>query len=60
MIGTCEVSVNQVYSFDDHSLQHMWMGLLNEGSTFKQRVRGYLKVSINVYGEEDNQVELKD
>ena len=38
----------------------MWLGLLNYGSTFKQRTRGNIKMSVNIYGEGDDQVELKD
>ena len=54
LIGTCELSVSQIYSFEEHSLQHMWIGLVNHGSTFKQRIRGFVKVSMNIYGEEDD------
>ena len=60
VIGVYHFSVSNIYFREDHCLQHQWIALSNPESQSFNEITGYLKVSISVIGENDDQVKLSD
>jgi hypothetical protein len=53
LIGSCQATLQQIYIQDQNSLLNIWMGLLNYKDSLNTKIRGYIKLSVNVYGEND-------
>lgn len=60
LIGSTSLSVPTIYRADDHCYLHKWLGLVNYKGGYQQHLRGFMKLSINIYGDGDDQVELKN
>ena len=60
LIGEFELDMSFIYFIKDHVLLHKWLALSNpHGEDFAQ-IAGYLKVSISVSCEGDEQVQIND
>lgn len=57
LIGNYEVDIQRIYSEKDHCIKHMWLALSNVEKDLNE-IMGYIKVSMSVTGESDDQVEL--
>jgi len=53
MIGCYDFDVTFVYFKDKHTIQHQWIAISNPESDDCSEITGYLKLSINVQGPDD-------
>lgn len=60
LIGSYDFDITFVYFKDKHTIQHQWIALNNPESDDFSEISGYLKLSINVQGPGDEQVQLDD
>lgn len=57
IIGSYELDFTTIYMMDNHVLSHKWLGLINPEKDFN-KITGYVKVSVNIVGEEEKQTQL--
>ena len=60
LIGYYEFDLSWLYSREDHALMHKWIIMSNPESDEFGEVTGYLKISITIAGEGDEQVPIVD
>lgn len=58
IIGVFDMDLMYIYGMNNHCLKHTWIALYNPNSKNFETVRGYLKISISVLHEEDENVDL--
>jgi hypothetical protein len=60
LIGYYEFDLSYIYLMKDHALMHKWIIMSNPESDDFGEVTGYLKISITIAGEGDEQVAIED
>ena len=58
IIGFYEFDLSYIYLMKDHAMLHKWIVMSNPESENFGEVTGYLKLSITICGEGDNQVNI--
>lgn len=60
VIGLYEFDLSHIYFKDKHVMEHQWVALSNPAGENFNEISGYLKVSISVTGQGDDQVPLTE
>lgn len=60
IIGYYEFDISYIYLMKDHSMLHKWIVLTNPESETFGEISGYLKLSITVAAEGDDQLPMTD
>jgi len=62
MIGMYEFSLENIYQQKDHALLHQWVAIIDTSplSNKKREITGYIKLSIQVTGDNDEILEITE
>lgn len=58
MIGTFSLSINKIYSMENHAMRYQTIGLNNPESEDFTDISGYVTISVQVIGPGDEAIEL--
>lgn len=59
LIGQFELDMGFIYSQKDHALLHRWLAFSNPNGEDYAKIQAYVKVSISVSCEGDNQIQIE-
>ena len=60
VIGKYEMDISYIYFKDKHAILNQWIGLSNPSAKNFNVISGYLKISVSVIGQDDDQIALTD